>query len=86
MKAQVNYNGEDPSDRNQFIWILFDIYKNIKITVGDLIFKVEWADYGTHLAKYEAHRDAYLEERQNALPPLRQLGMESQQTTAMLTA
>ena len=35
--------------------------------------------------EYKAHRDAYLEERRNALPPLSQLGMESQQTTAVLT-
>ena len=42
-EAQVNYNGENPSRRTQFTWILFDTYKNIEITVGDkndLFFKV----------------------------------------------
>ncbi len=86
LQAQVNYNNEDPPCRNQFTWILFGTYKNIKITVSNLIFKVKWADYGTHLAKYEAHRDAYFEECRKALPPLCQLGMESQQTTTMPTA
>ena len=85
-KAQVDYNGEDPSRRNQFTWILFDIYENIEITMGDLIFKVEWPDHDNCRAEYEAHRDAYFEERRNALPPFSQLGMESQPTTAVLTA
>ena len=88
-QAQVNYNGENPSHRNQFTWILFDTYENIKITVGekeDLIFKVKWPKHGTYRAEYEAHRDAYFKERRNALPPLSQLDMESQQTTAGITA
>ena len=86
-EAQVDYNGEDPSRRNQFTWILFDTYKNIQITMGDLIFKVEWPKNREFcLAEYVAHRDAYFEECRNALPPLSQLDMESQQTTAMPTA
>lgn len=89
-KAQVDYNGENPSRRNQFTWILFDTYKNIEITVGDknvLIFKVKWPENRKFCrAEYEAHRDACFEERRNALPPLSQLGMESQQTTAVITA
>ncbi len=89
-EAQVSYNGEDPPPRNQFTWILFDTYENIKITVGDennhLIFKVKWPKRETCRAEYEARRDAYLEDRRNALPPLGQLGMESQQKTAGLTA
>ena len=89
-KAQVDYKGEDPSRRNQFTWILFDTYENIKITIGekeDLIFKVEWPKNRKYCrAEYEAHRDAYFEERRNAFPPLSQLDMETQQTTAMLTA
>ena len=87
-KAQVDYNGEDPSRRNQFTWILFGTYQNIKITLGkdDLIFKVKWPKHGTYRAEYEAQRDAYFEERRNAFPPFSQLDMESQQTTAVLTA
>lgn len=86
-KAQVNYNDENPPRRNRFTWILFDTYKNIKITMGDLIFKVEWPENREFcLAEYEAHRDAYFEEHRIALPPLSQLGMESQQTTAVITA
>ena len=88
-EAQVNYNGENPSRRTQFTWILFDTYQNIKITVGeedDLIFKVEWPENRDSCrAEYEAHRDAYFEERRNAFPPLSQLDMESQQTTAVPT-
>lgn len=87
--TKVDYNGEDPPRRNQFTWVLFDTYRNIKITVGeqpDLIFNVIWPDRGFRRAEYEAHRDAYFEERRNAFPPLSQLGMESQQTTAVLTA
>ena len=38
------------------------------------------------LAEYEAHRDAYSEGHRNALPPLSQPGMESQQTTSAITA
>ena len=89
-QAQVNYNGENPSHRNEFTWILFDTYKNIKITLGekdDLIFKVKWPENRKFcLAEYETHRDAYFEERRNAFPPLSQLDMESQQTTAGITA
>ena len=89
-EAQVNYNGENPSPRNQFTWILFDTYKNIKITMGeedDLIFKVKWPENRKYCpAEYEAHRDAYFEERRNAFPPLSQLDMETQQPTAMPTA
>ena len=89
-EAQVNYNSENPPRRNQFTWILFDTYKNIEITMGeedDLIFKVEWPKNRKFcLAEYEAHRDAYFEERRSALPQLSQLGMESQQTTAVPTA
>ena len=88
-QARVSYNGEKPSRRTQFTWILFDKYKNIKITIGkedDLIFKIEWPEIRDPFrAEYEAHRDAYLEECRNALPPLSQLGMESQPTTAMIT-
>ena len=88
-EAQVDYNGENPHFRNQFTWILFDTYENIKITLGeedDLIFKVKWPDHDNCRAEYEAHRNAYFKERRSALPPLSQLGMESQQTTAVLTA
>ena len=53
----------------------------------DLIFKVKWPENrNICLAGYEAHRDAYFEERRNALPPLSQLDMESHQTTAGITA
>lgn len=89
-KAQVDYNGENPSRRTQFTWILFDTYENIEITVGDkndLIFKVKWPENRKFCrAEYETHRDAYFKERRNALPPLSQLDMESQQTTAGITA
>ena len=55
---------------------------------NELIFKVEWPKNRNELywAEYNAHRDAYLEDRRNALPSLSQLGVESQQTTAQLTA
>ena len=85
-KALVNYNGSSLPGRNQFSWILFDTYTNITIAVGDedgLSFKVEWPEHrDLNKVKYKAHRDAYFEERQKALPPLSQLGVESQQTTA----
>ncbi len=89
-EAQVDYNGENPHFRNQFTWILFGTYENIKITVGekeDLIFKVKWPENRDSCrAEYEAHRDAYFEECRNALPPFSLLGMESQQTTVVPTA
>ena len=89
-EVHVNYNGEAPHFRNEFTWILFDTYKDIKITLGeeeDLIFKVKWPENRDSCrAEYVAHRDAYFEERRNALPPLSQLDMESQQTTAGITA
>ena len=89
-EAQVDYNGENPHFRNQFTWILFGTYKNIKITMGeedDLIFKIKWPENREFCpAEYEAHRNAYFKERRSALPPLSQLGMESQQTTAVPTA
>lgn len=53
---------------------------------NELVFKVEWPDRDSCRAEYEAHRDAYLEECQNVPPSLSQLGMESQQTTTLLTA
>ena len=85
-KSFVDYNGEDPPGRNQFTWILFATYENIQITMGDLIFKVKWPENRKFcLAEYETHRDAYFEERRNALPPLSQLDMASQQTTAVPT-
>ena len=89
-EVHVNYNGEAPHFRNEFTWILFDTYENIKITLGeedDLIFKVKWPKNRKFcLAEYEAHRDAYFKERRNAFPPLSQLDMETQQPTAMPTA
>ena len=89
-KAQVDYNGENPSPRNQFTWILFDTYENIKITMGekeDLIFRVKWPKNRKYCpAEYEAHRNAYFKERRNAFPPFSQLDMESQPTTAVPTA
>lgn len=89
-EAQVDYNGENPSCRTQFTWILFDTYQNIEITIGkkdDLIFKVKWPENRKFCrAEYEAQRDAYFEERRNAFPPFSQLDMESQQTTAGITA
>ena len=52
-----------------------------------LIFKVEWsANRENCQAEYDAHCDAYLEERRNAFPALSQLGVKSQQTTTLLTA
>ena len=92
--AQVDYNGEDPPVRNHFTWILFDKYKHIVVTMKDeeeekedgLVFKVEWPNNKSCKAEYEAHRDAYLEERRNAFPALGQLGMKSQLTTARNTA
>ena len=72
-KAQVDYDGENPSRRTKFTWILFDTYENIKITLGeedDLIFKVKWPDHDNCRAEYEAHRNAYFKERRSALPPL----------------
>ena len=86
----VDYNGEKPSGRNHFTWILFAKYDNIEIAMGEekgLIFKVKWPENRSICrAEYEAHRDAYFEECRNALPPLSQLGMESGQTTAVTTA
>jgi len=96
--TSVDYNGEKPKGRNHFTWILFDRYENIEVTLNksedqnkkntnELIFKVERPKNRKYCrAEYEAHRDAYLEERRTALPPLSQLGVESQQTTALLTA
>ena len=54
--------------------------------MGDLIFKVKWPDQDNCRAEYEVYRDAYFEGRRNALPLFSQLGMESQPTTAVLTA
>lgn len=65
----VGLNGEEPRGRNQFTWILFYKYKNIKIALkkdgNKLVFKVEWPDRKSCQA---------------------QLGVESQQTTTLLTA
>lgn len=53
----------------------------------NLIFKLKWPRNREHCqAEYKAHREAYLEERRNTLPTLGQLDVESQQTTALLTA
>ena len=51
----------------------------------DLIFKIKWPDHDNCRAKYKTYCDAYFEKYRNALPPLSQLDMESQQTTAMPT-
>lgn len=88
-EARVSYDGEILPDRTHFPWILFNHYENIKVEMGkeDLIFKVKWPKIPEdRQAEYDAHRDAYLEECRNALPALSQLGVESQQTTALLTA
>ena len=84
----VVYNGEEPSFRKQFTWILFPKHKNIRVVLNgnehqnknkeenknELTFKVEWPRYHDPFsAQYKAHRDAYLEERRNALPSLNQL-------------
>ncbi|KAL9638791.1 MAG: hypothetical protein Q9204_001365 [Flavoplaca sp. TL-2023a] len=99
VKTCVEYEGEKPSGRNHFTWIFFDGYDSIKVTLNkgeddderrrpnELVFKVKWPEKRRScLAEYEAYRDAYLEARRNALPALSQLGVESQQTTALLTA
>lgn len=63
----VAYNDEKPPGRNQFTWILFDRYKNIKFTLNEgkkneLIFKVKRRENRESCrAQYEAHRDAYLD-------------------------
>ena len=89
-KVQINYNSEIPYFRNQFIWILFDTYENIKITLNekdDLIFEIKWPENRDSCrAEYEAHRETYFEERRNAFPPFNQLDIENQPTTAMPTA
>ena len=85
--TRVSYNGELLPSRKQFTWILFDDYKNIKVTLNEtenteLIFKVKRPENRKehHLPKYEANRDAYLKECQNATPSLSRLGMDSQQS------
>ncbi|KAL8711503.1 MAG: hypothetical protein Q9220_004161 [cf. Caloplaca sp. 1 TL-2023] len=86
-KASVNYQDERLPDRNHFTWILFEDYHNIKVTVGDLIFLAKRLENSEDCrSQYRAHCDAYLEERRNTLPALNQLGVESQQTTALPTA
>ncbi|KAL8869031.1 MAG: hypothetical protein Q9174_004578 [Haloplaca sp. 1 TL-2023] len=90
----VEYKSEKPSGRNKFSWILFPYYSNIEVTLNkgtkltnELVFKVEWPNNRKSCpAEYEAYRHAYLEARRNALPALSQLGVGSQQTTAVLTA
>ena len=99
VKTCVEYEGEKPSGRNYFTWILFPSYDDIELTLNkveddnklrhtnELVFNVEWLKNRKSCpAEYEAYRDAYLEARRNALPPLSQLGVEGQQTTAVLTA
>ena len=99
VKTCVEYEGEKPSGRNHFTWILFSGYDSIEVTLNkgeddnrlrhpnELVFNVEWPENRQScLAEYEAYRDAYFEARRNALPALSQLGVESQQTTALLTA
>ncbi|KAL8974168.1 MAG: hypothetical protein Q9197_001589 [Variospora fuerteventurae] len=84
--ASVKYRGAPLSPLNHFTWILFERYHAIDITVDSLIFKAKRPPNRIKcLAEYEAHRDAYLEERRSALPSISQLGVESQQTTALLT-
>ncbi|KAL8652821.1 MAG: hypothetical protein Q9210_002458 [Variospora velana] len=86
-QASVNYRGEPLSPRDHFTWILFQRYNPIKIQVDNLVFKLKWPKNRERCpAEYEAHRKAYLEERRNTLPTLGQLDVESQQTTALLTA
>ncbi|KAL8857818.1 MAG: hypothetical protein Q9178_005574 [Gyalolechia marmorata] len=99
VKTCVEYGGEEPSGRNHFTWILFTHYDNIELTLNkvedgsklrhtnELVFKIEWPENRDSCpAEYGAYRDAYLEARRNALPAPSQLGVESQQTTAVLTA
>ncbi len=84
--TNVSYNGEKLPDRNQFTWIFFDRYDNIKVTLNkrkenELIFQIEWPKNRKFcLAQYEAHRDVYLEECRNATPSLSRLGMDSLQS------
>lgn len=88
-KIQINYNNEAPHFWSQFIWILFDTYQNIKITLSkknDLIFKIKWPKHRIYRTEYEIYRNAYFEERRNAFPLFSQLDMETQQPTAMPTA
>lgn len=45
--TNVSYNDEKLPNRNQFTWILFDKYDNIKVTLNvrkkiELIFQIEW--------------------------------------------
>ena len=82
--TRVSYNGEKLGSRNHFTWILFDKYENINVTLNErktnqLIFKVNWPERTeSREIQYNAHRDAYLEERQNETPSLSRLGVESQ--------
>lgn len=89
--TRVSYNGEALSSRNQFTWILFGRYKNIKVTLNErekneLIFKVKWPKNRERpcLPQYEAHRDAYLEECLDTTPSLSRLGMDSLQSQQRL--
>ncbi|KAL9634119.1 MAG: hypothetical protein Q9204_003124 [Flavoplaca sp. TL-2023a] len=99
VKTCVEYEGEKPSGRNHFTWILSRCYDTIEVTLNkgeddnrhrhpnELVFNVEWPENRQScLIEYEAYRDAYFKARRNALPALSQLGVESQHTTALLTA
>ncbi|KAL8856088.1 MAG: hypothetical protein Q9178_007283 [Gyalolechia marmorata] len=91
--TSVNYKHEAPSSRNHFTWVLLDDYENIHVTLNcgkpnQLIFKIERPHNRKHcLSQYEAYREIYLNrERHSTLPLMGQLGVESQQPTATVTA
>lgn len=80
----VSYNGQGTKQkRTKFTWILFErgIKKEV-IIQDDITFKVEVANHDDCQSEYEGAIDQFRADMRTAMPPMCNLNVESQDTTA----
>ena len=89
--TKVSYNGQLAKEgRQNFIWILFERVENIEVIIGkteknQLRFRVKLGDHSGCKTEYQNQLDLYLAEAQNALGPINNLYIHSQESTAIAT-
>ena len=85
--ANINYNDEKVFERTHFIWIFFETYENIIITMAkrNLKFKIVWPKKNQKCEDmYKAHRNRYFEKIRDEMFSFDQLNVQSQQITAQM--
>ena len=83
--TQVSYDGQGTKQtRKNFTWILFEWVSKIEIIIPETEwrFEVRLRNHTSCEPKYRRRLDAYFSDVQESLLPLRNLGIDSQESTA----